>query len=135
VQIADFQHDDFRCPFNTMTKNSRTQPTLPSSFNSISFCASTANSIGSFLEHFLTKAVDDEADTHPPRFNAALLAVENLILADLGGAGFMLDLSAGILHIDIGEGVRAALIAHQQRIALRVIAGVLGGRQDFTSPR
>ena len=39
-----------------------------------------------------------------------------------------------ILDVEIGKGVRAALVAHQQGIALRVIAGVLGGWQNFYQP-
>ena len=43
----------------------------------------------------------------------------------------MLNQGGWILNLQVREGVRAALITHQQRIALRIITGVLGGRQDF----
>ena len=39
----------------------------------------------------------------------------------------MLDLGSRVLHLDVGHGVRAALLAEQQRVALGVVAGVLGG--------
>ena len=83
-----------------------------------------------FLEYFLAKTIDDQ--THRIlSADAALLAIKKLILTDFRGAGFMLDLRGRVLHLDIREGMRAAAVAHQQRIALRMIAGVFGGRQDF----
>src|SRR4030095_13166617 len=55
------------------------------------------------------------------RGDAALTAVENLVFADLGGGRLMLNLGRGVLHFEVGECVRAALIAQKQRIALRVV--------------
>src|SRR5438132_705944 len=52
-----------------------------------------------FAEDRLAEAVDDHADS-VLRAEAALLAVENLVLADLRRGGFMLDGGAGILHLD-----------------------------------
>src|SRR5262249_24398568 len=60
-----------------------------------------------------------------------LAAVEDLVLADLGGGCLMFDLGGGVADFEIGERVGAALIAQQQRIALRVVARSLGGLQDL----
>jgi len=46
------------------------------------------------------------------RRDAALVAVENLILADLGGRGLVLDAGGRIADLDIREGMRAAAVAH-----------------------
>jgi hypothetical protein len=46
MQIFDFKH----------------QPTEPSKETAKSFCASTANSIGSSFRHILAKTIDDETD-------------------------------------------------------------------------
>ena len=43
-----------------------------------------------FAEDFLAEAVDDHVDG-VLRGDAALVAVKNLVLADLGGGGFVLD--------------------------------------------
>ena len=46
----------------------------------------------------------------------------------------MLHAGARVLHLDVGEGVRAALIADQQRVALGVVACSGGALQDFHLP-
>ena len=43
----------------------------------------------------------------------------------------MLDARGGVFHFDVREGVRAAFIAQQQRIALREVAGVGRAFLDF----
>ena len=86
-----------------------------------SFCASTANSIGSSRKTSLQKPFTI-IDTASSRSRAALLAVEDLVLADLGGGGLVLHLRDGVLDLDVRERVRAALVADQQRVALRVVA-------------
>src|SRR5258708_36179082 len=43
----------------------------------------------------------------------------------------MLHLGRRLLNVDIGEGVRPADIAHQERVALRVVAGPLGPLEDL----
>src|ERR1035437_429556 len=63
--------------------------------------------------------------------DAALAAVEDLVFADFRGGGFVFHLRRGVAHFQIGEGVRAALIAEQQRIALRVVARAGGGLQNL----
>src|SRR5690606_2553407 len=45
---------------------------------------------------------------------------------NLGGGGLVFDGSAGVLHLDVGEGVGAALLADQQRVALGVVARAIG---------
>src|SRR3546814_6733362 len=42
----------------------------------------------------------------------------------------MLDLRRGVPHLDIGDGVRAAVVAQQQRITLGEVADVFGGGAD-----
>src|SRR5215510_10866317 len=44
------------------------------------------------------------------------VAVKNLVLTNLRGRCLMLDLAGAVLHFDIGERVRAALVADEQRI-------------------
>src|SRR5205823_11981429 len=59
---------------------------------------------------------------------SALAAIELLVLADLRGRRLVLDLGRGIAHLDVGHGVRAATVADQERVALRVVARRLGPR-------
>src|SRR5207248_4309014 len=51
--------------------------------------------------------------------------------ADLRGRGLVLDLRGRVLHFEVRESVGAALIAEQQRIALRVVARASGALEDF----
>src|SRR5882672_6861459 len=81
-----------------------------------------------FLEYFAAKAVHDQV--HRVLFGeAALPAVEQLILADLRRGGFVLDARGTVARFDVRERVRAALVAEQQRVALRVIARAMCSRQ------
>src|SRR5690606_18989076 len=48
------------------------------------------------------------------------------VVADLGGGGLVLDGGGRVLDLDVGEGVRAALLADQQRVALGEVARALG---------
>src|SRR3954471_7756744 len=73
------------------------------------------------VEDLLAEAADDHVD-RVFETDAARLAVEELILADLAGAGLVLDLAGGVTDVDVRARVRAALITQQQRIALRVVA-------------
>src|SRR4029077_16877072 len=68
-------------------------------------------------EHLLAEAVDDHV-YRGLRGQAALLAVKNLVLADLRGGRLVLPLRAGVLHLDVREGVRPAAVAQKQRVAL-----------------
>src|ERR1039458_1781877 len=63
--------------------------------------------------------------------DAALAAVEDLVLADFRGGRFVLHLRRRVAHFEIGERVRAALIAEQERIALRVITCTGGGFENL----
>ncbi len=56
------------------------------------------------------------------RRNAALAAVKNLILANLRRGRLVLDARRRVLHFQVGERVRAALVAQQHRVALRIVA-------------
>src|SRR3546814_10939378 len=81
---------------------------------------------GKLLQHFAAEAVHDQRHRilggKPARHG-----VEQLIVADLGGCRLMLDLRRGLPHLDIGDGVRAAVVAQQQRIDLGEVAVVFGG--------
>src|SRR5690606_7899514 len=61
----------------------------------------------------------------------AAAAIEQLVVADLGGGGLVLDGGAGVLHLHVGEGVGAAALADQQAVALGVVAGALGAALDL----
>src|SRR3546814_9519425 len=43
----------------------------------------------------------------------------------------LLDGGAGVLHLDVGEGVRAAFLADEQRVALGVVARAVGGSRHL----
>ena len=58
--------------------------------------------------------------------DATLVAVEELVLADLARRGFVLHHRRIVLHVHVGEGVRAALVAQKERVARAVVAGPLG---------
>src|SRR5579872_3909245 len=76
---------------------------------------------GQFAEYFLAETVHN----HRHRIfggDAALPAVENLVFADFGSGCLVLHLRRRVLHFQIWEGVSAALVAEQERIALRVVA-------------
>src|SRR5713226_8093917 len=83
-----------------------------------------------FLEHHFAKPADDHVD-RVFRGDAALQAVEQLVLADFGRAGLVLDGRGRVLDFHIGKRVRRAFRAHQQRIALGEIARARGARQNF----
>src|SRR5690606_31155045 len=63
--------------------------------------------------------------------DAAAAAVEQLVIADLGGGGLVLDGRIGVLHLDVGEGVGPALLADQQAVALGVVARAVGIAVDL----
>src|SRR5690606_7548118 len=81
-------------------------------------------------EDLLAEAVDDQRD-RVLLGDAAAAAVEQLVLADLGGRGLVLDRGAGIPHLDVGEGVGTALLADQQAVALGVVARAVGVAVDL----
>src|SRR5579863_4999422 len=66
-----------------------------------------------FAEHLLAEAVDDHRD-RIFRFQTPLLQIKKLVLANLRSRSFMFHPSGRILHFDIRERVRAALIADEQ---------------------
>src|SRR5215475_6527946 len=77
---------------------------------------------GQLLEDRLAEAVDDHGNSFLFGY-AALLQIENLIFADLRSRGLVLHARARVPDLDVREGVSAALVADQQRIALGVVAG------------
>src|SRR5690606_30266460 len=81
-------------------------------------------------EDLLAEAIDDQRDRVLLR-DAAAAAVEQLVIADLGGGGLVLDGRVGVLHLDIGEGVGTALFADQQAVALGVVARAVGIAVDL----
>ena len=64
----------------------------------------------------------------------ALLAVEELVFADLGGRGFMLHLETRCSNLKVGKGVSTALVSQEQRVALGVIARTGGPLHDLHQP-
>lgn len=64
--------------------------------------------------------------------DAALVAVENLVLGNLGGCGFVFHYARVVEHVDVGECVGAACGAEQQGVTLGVVAapGGLGSHLD-----
>src|SRR5918995_6525778 len=77
---------------------------------------------GQLLEDFLTEAVDDHGNG-VLGVEPALFEIKDLIFADLGRRGFVLDGGGGVLYIDIRKRVSATAIADQHRITLRVVPG------------
>src|ERR1700730_2971013 len=72
-------------------------------------------------EHSLAKAVHDHRNSILS-FQAALAEVEELVLTDLGGRSFVLHARRRVLHLDVREGMGAALITDEKRVALGVVA-------------
>src|SRR5215469_5572289 len=85
---------------------------------------------GQLLEDRLAKAVDDHGNSFLFGY-AALLQVKDLVLADLRSRSLVLHARARVPDLDVREGVSAALIADQERIALRVVAGAGCALQDL----
>src|ERR1035438_758337 len=93
---------------------------------------------GQLAEDLFAEAVHDHGD-RVFGGNAALPAIENLVFADLRSGCLVLHLRRRILHFEVGERVRAALIAQQHGIALRIVArvgvclreGLLGARDPL----
>src|SRR6266850_7568847 len=82
------------------------------------------------LEDFLTETVDDHRHGILGR-QAALAQIKDLILADLRRRCLVRHDRGAVAHVDVREGVRAALIADQHRIALRIVARALGALHDL----
>src|SRR2546426_8125779 len=82
------------------------------------------------LEDFLAEAVHDHRYGVLGR-QAALLRVKDLVLADLGGRSLVLHGGGAVAHVDVRERVRPAPVADEHRVALRVVAGLLGALQDL----
>src|SRR5262245_18570362 len=72
-------------------------------------------------EHFAAEPADDHVHGVLGR-EPALAAVKDLVFADLRRRRFVLHARRRILDVEVRERVRAALIADEQRVALRVVA-------------
>jgi hypothetical protein len=72
---------------------------------------------GQLAENFLAEAIDDHVDSILGR-DTTLIAIENLILTNLTGGGFVFDAGGGVPHFDVWKGVRPALISNKQGITL-----------------
>src|SRR5438093_7157187 len=75
---------------------------------------------GKLAEDLLAESIHDHGH-RVLRGEPALAAVEELILADLRRRGLVLELGRGVVDLDVRERVRAALVPHEQRVALRVV--------------
>ena len=129
VQVLNFQHG-----FNPCGRRRGRQPTLPSSETAISFCASTANSIGNCCSTSRTKPLTITA-VASSAVKPALHAIEELILGDFRGRRLMLELRRAVIRLDIGHRMRAAVVADQQRVAIGEIARArrLAMRRDLAA--
>src|SRR5579883_115144 len=77
------------------------------------------------LQHLAAEAVDDSA--HGLLLaEAALAAIEELVVADLRGRRLVLNTGRAVLDLDIGHRVAAAVGPDQEAVAPRVVARVLG---------
>ncbi len=83
-----------------------------------------------FLEHDLAETVHDHVDG-VFLGDAAAAAIEELVVADPGRGRLVLDDGGRVLDLHVRNSVRAAPVAHQQRVALRVVARALGGGQHL----
>src|SRR5262245_26149198 len=68
---------------------------------------------GQLAKHFLAEAAHDHVDG-VFLGQAATAAIEQLVVTDLGGRCLVLDLSVGVLHLDVRKSVGAATAAHQE---------------------
>src|SRR5688572_33026805 len=68
---------------------------------------------GELAENLFAESIDDHRDGSL-RGDATLLAVEELILADLRGRSLVFHLSRGVFDLYIRESMGAAFVAHQQ---------------------
>jgi hypothetical protein len=82
------------------------------------------------LKNFLAESVHDErygifaADT-------TALAVKQLIFADFRRTGFVFHGRGRVVYLNVRERMRSASVADQQGVALRVVAALVGFRQNF----
>src|SRR5207244_2605130 len=72
-------------------------------------------------EDFPAEPADDQVDRVLGR-ETALTTVKDLVLADLRRRRFVLDFGGRVLDLEVRKGVRPALVADEQRVALRVVA-------------
>ena len=77
-----------------------------------------------FVEHFLRIAVYNQTDglLHG---NAALVALEELILRNLTRGGFVLKDGRVVVNVHIGESMGATFGTQQQRVTRAVVTGIV----------
>src|SRR6476661_6790558 len=75
---------------------------------------------GQLLEDFATESAHDHRH-RVLRAYSALLAVEDLILADLGSRRLVLQRGGVVLHLDVREVLSPAFVADEHRVALGVV--------------
>jgi hypothetical protein len=97
------------------------------------FCASTANSIGKLVQHLPGIPVDDQGYRFL-RIDPALVEIEDLVFPDLGRRRLVLYRGGIVFRFDIREGMSAAPIPDQQRIALGKIPRFIRLRPDLHQP-
>src|SRR5690606_13222416 len=81
------------------------------------------------LEDLAAESVHDDVD-RVLLGQPALTAVEELVVADLRRRRLVLDARRALARFDVRKRVRAAAIAYQQRIALRVVPRAFRRRHD-----
>src|SRR5207237_680760 len=86
-----------------------------------------------FAEHALAEAVDDHGNC-VFSLQAALPQVKKLVLAYLTRGSLMFHPGGRVPHFDVWECMRAALVADQQRVALRVIPRAGSAFHDLHQP-
>ena len=77
---------------------------------------------GKLAKHALAEAVDDHGDSIFG-CQSSLPQIEELVFTDFRCRRFVLHTRGRVSYVNVREGMCAALIADQQRVALRVVAG------------
>src|SRR5216684_2259873 len=88
---------------------------------------------GQLTEHTLAEAIHDHGNGVFP-LQPALSQVEELVFTDLRGGSLMFHAGARVPHLDVRESVGTALVADQQRVALRIVARPGGTLHDLHLP-
>src|SRR5437016_2847885 len=81
-------------------------------------------------EHFFAESVDDHRDGVLPR-QPALLAVKELLVADLLGRCLVLHDGRAVGHFDVRKGVGPTVAAEEHGVTLGIVARVGGPRQHL----
>src|SRR5690606_12238664 len=131
VQVFDAQHLSRLSVFGNSVVNKLTNGTFKADFQKLAGFDRKLH--GQLFEHFLTEAVHNHGN-RLLRVDAALTAQEHLLVADLGGGGFVFHDGRFVLAFDVREGVGATAVADQQRVALGKVARTFRTRAEFHQP-